>query len=223
MRYIEKFDTILYRGSRWWRTGTWCSCSPFARGGESRQRDATQEALEEENLEPASSVCNHAGEIKVTARNLLAEPRSAGNEETWNTLVAKFPSEDHAAVFAAEAEAVLASATEGGDGNAPPWRPDDGYTSEVLFDVINSRSALGNDGQRFPHLQSIIHTDIGRENFGRGMTAFWRRTLDELDAFPPEFWQLFLQSTLTALREKCRLVCVSMTWRRLITTGAMRQ
>ena len=99
-----------------------------------------------------------------------------------------------------------ASATEAEDGNAPPWRPDDECTSEVLFDVISSRSALsgpGNDGQRFAHLQSIINTDMGREKFGRGITAFWRRLVDEPDAFPPEFWQLFLQSSLTALGEKC--------------------
>ena len=122
--------------------------------------------------------------------------------------------------------AVLASATEAEDGNAPPWRPTNAYTSEVLFDVISSRSALsgpGNDDPRFVHLQFIIHTDIGREEFGRGMTAFWRRIVDEPDAFPPEFWQLFLQSSLTALGEKCRLVCVGITWRRLITAGAMRQ
>ena len=71
----------------------------------------------------------------------------------------------------------------------------------MLFDVITSRSALlghGNDGQRFFHLQSIIHTDIGLEEFGNGMTAFWRKIVDEPDSFPPDFWQLFLQSILTA-------------------------
>ena len=121
---------------------------------------------------------------------------------------------------------MLASGTEVEDRNAPPWRPDDEYTSEVLFDVINSWSALsgpGNDGQRFAHLQSIIQTDIGREEFGSGMTAFWRRIVDEPNAFPTEFWQLCLQLSLTALGEKCRPVCEGMTWRRLITAGAMRQ
>ena len=47
----------------------------------------------------------------------------------------------------------------------------------MLFDVINSRSALfgpGNDGQRFGDLKSIIYTDVGREEFGRGIAAFWR-------------------------------------------------
>ena len=122
-------------------------------------------------------------------------------EETWSTLVLKFPSEDHAAISPAAAAAVLASATEVEDGNAPPWRPDDDYASEVLFDVISSRSAVsgpGNDGQRFSHLQSILHTIIGREEFGKGMTAFWRRIVDEPDAFPVEFWELFSQSSLTA-------------------------
>ena len=96
----------------------------------------------------------------------------------------------------------------------------------MLFDVISSRNALsgpGNGGKRFAHLQSIIHTDIGREEFSRGMTAFWGRLVDKPDAFPPEFWQLFLQSRLTALGEKCQPVCVGMTWRRLITAEAMRQ
>ena len=95
--------------------------------------------------------------------------------------MAKFLSEYHAAVSAA------ATATETEEGNAPRWRPDDEYTSEVLFDVISSRSALsrpGNYGQRFANLRSIIHTDIGMEEFGRGMTAFWRRLVDERDAFP---------------------------------------
>ena len=45
-----------------------------------------------------------------------------------------------------------------------------------------------------------------------------------MDAFPIELWQLFLQSSLTALGEKCRPVFFGMTSRGLITTaGAMRQ
>ena len=55
------------------------------------------------------------------------------------------------------------------------------------------------------------------------MTAFWRRLVDEADAFPSELWQLFLQSSLNALGEKCRPVCVGMTRRRLIIAGATRQ
>ena len=90
------------------------------------------------------------------------------------------------------------------DGNAPPWRPDDEYASEVLFDVISSRSALsgpGNDGHLFSHLQSIIHTNIGREEFGKGMTTLWRRIVGEPDAFPVEVWELFSQWSLTAFGE----------------------
>ena len=85
----------------------------FTGGGDSRLRDATQEGSEEEKRERASSACSDAGRIKVAARNLLVKPRSAENEETWNTLVAKFPYDDQAPVSAAVAEAALASATEG--------------------------------------------------------------------------------------------------------------
>ena len=34
-------------------------------------------------------------------------------------------------------------------------------------------------------INCIIHTDMGWEKFGRGMTTFWRRMVDEPDA--PEF------------------------------------
>ena len=83
---------------------------------------------------------------------------------------------------------VLATATEVEDGHVPPWRPDNEYASEVLFDVLNSRYALsgpGNDCQRFAHLQSIIQTEIGREELGSGMTAFWQRIVNEPDTFLP--------------------------------------
>lgn len=95
-------------------------------------------------------------------------------------------------------------------------------TYEVLFDVISSHSALsgpGNDGQRFAHLQSTIQTDIGREEFGRGMAAFLWKIVDEPDAFPPKFWQSFLKSGLTALGGNSRPVFVGITWRRLLAAG----
>ncbi|CAN0439236.1 unnamed protein product, partial [Scytosiphon promiscuus] len=40
---------------------------------------------------------------------------------------------------------------------------------------------------------------------------------------PPEFWTLWKQSSLIALGEKCRPVCIGMTWRRLIAAGTVRQ
>ena len=79
----------------------------------------------------------------MASRTLWADPRSAGNEETWSTLVAKAPSQGHAAVSATAAAAVLVSATEAEDGNASPWRPDNEHTFKVLFDVISSRRAIG--------------------------------------------------------------------------------
>ena len=47
--------------------------------------------------------------------------------------------------------------------------------------------------------------------------------VDEPDAFPPEVWELFLQSNLTALGGKCHPVRAGMTWRRLIAAGTMRE
>lgn len=155
-------------------------------------------------LERTSSACGHAGRASVAACNLLAEPRSAVNEEAWDTLVAKFPSEDHVSVSGAKAAAELRSATDAENRNTPPWHLDDVHTSEVLFGVMRSRSGLsgpGNDGQLFAHLQVITHTDIGCEEFGRGKTAFWRSIVDEPDALPPYLWQIFLESSLTAFGE----------------------
>ena len=54
-------------------------------------------------------------------------------------------------------------------------------------------SGAGSDGLRFSHLQSIIRTQFGQEQFGASIEAFWRRVVDDPDAFPPEFWELFLQ------------------------------
>ena len=59
----------------------------YTRRRDSRERNAANEDSEEAKLERASSVCRHAGGLKVAARALLAEPHSAGNEETWSTLV----------------------------------------------------------------------------------------------------------------------------------------
>lgn len=82
---------------------------------------------------------------------------------------------------------MLPSATEREEGSALAWHPGDEYTSQVLFDIIGSRSAvsgLGNDGRRFEHLQFAIHTNIGRKEVGKGMTAFWWRVVDNPNAFP---------------------------------------
>ena len=50
--------------------------------------------------------------MKVAAHTLLVEPSSAGKEETWVTLLATFPTEDHTNVSAAAASVLPASATE---------------------------------------------------------------------------------------------------------------
>ena len=90
----------------------------------------------------------------LAARTLLEKPKSAGNEETWNALVAEFFSEEHAVMSAAAS--VLACATEVEDVSSSHWRPDDEYASEALFH-INQLPQLPlysprNGGQRFAHL-----------------------------------------------------------------------
>ena len=111
-----------------------------------------------------------AAQEKLTAHTLIVGSRSVGNEEMWATLVTKFSPVHHTAVFAAAAVTVLASATEAEKGSAAPWRPNDEYASLVLFEIIiSSRRVLTgprNDGPRFSHLQSIIHPNIGRKEFG---------------------------------------------------------
>ena len=138
---------------------------------------------------------------------------------------AKFPKENQACVSEAAAAAVAARSADQEEGSVPNWCPEEEFDPQVALEVINSRNALsgaGSDGLRFSYLQSIIRTGIGREKFGAGIKAFWRRIIDDPNAFPPEFWQLFLQLNLTALGEKYRPVCVGMTWRRLIAAGTMR-
>ena len=92
----------------------------------------------------------------------------------------------------------------------------------VVINYRNPLSGAGSDGLRFSRLQSRIGSGFGREKFGAGIEALGRRNIDDPNAFPPEFWQLFLQSNLTALGEKCRPVCVGMTWRCLIAAGTMQ-
>lgn len=137
----------------------------------------------------------------------------------WATLVAKLPRKYNIAVYAAATAAVLASATEVEDGSASPCRQDDEYDSQVLGGISSSCSTLsgiGNDGQRVALVHPIIHTDIGWEAFGRGMTNDkW------LDEFPPKSRRLFFQSSLTTVAEKYRLVCADTVWRRTSTTGGL--
>lgn len=101
-----------------------------------------------------SSTCRYAGGDTIAAPTRLAESRSAGNENTWATLVVKFPPENHTSVSMVVA-AMLASATELEEGSVIPWRADDEYASQVIFDMISTRSALSgprNESQRVEHL-----------------------------------------------------------------------
>ena len=139
---------------------------------------------------------------------------------------AKFPEEHRNSVQAAAAAARVASVTEPEEGSGPARRPEVEFNPHVALEVANSRNALsgaGSDGLRFSHLQSIIGTQFGQQHFGVGIEALWKRMVGEPDAFPPKFWELFLQPNLTARGGKCCPACVEMTWRRLIAAGTMRE
>lgn len=105
---------------------------------------------------------------------------------------------------------MLAYAIEAKEERAPSCRPNDEDVCQVLFDVIGSHKALsvvGNYFQRFTCLQFTIHTNVAQEQFRKGGTACWRRITDDPDEFRPEFWKLFLQSSITALAGKGQPAC----------------
>ena len=130
------------------------------------------------------------GGVTVAACSFLAELRTPGNEETWEHVKAKFPEEDQTCVSEAAAAAVAASFSGPEEGIGPNWRPEEEFDPHVALEVINSRNALsgaGSDSLCFSLLQSKIITGFGREKFAAGIEAFWRRIIDDPNAFPPEF------------------------------------
>lgn len=198
----------------------------YTRAAATRGRGGVHEETDQDKFKRASAACRHSGGVKDAARALLAEPRSPGNEDTWNRLQSKFPHEDPAAIEEAIVEALDESSGDGVDGREPSWRPENEFNPKMLLEVISSRSAnsgAGNDGQRFAHLKSIVNTEVGRDQYGTSMCSLWRRLIDNPSAFPPEFWKLWKQSSLIALGVKCRPVCIGMTWRRLIAAATVRQ
>ena len=93
----------------------------------------------------------------------------------------------------------------------------------AVFESRSSNSGAGKDGQRFSHLKSIVNTRIGQEKLSEASSSLWRKLVDDPNAFPPEFWTLWKQSSLIALGEKCRPVCIGVTWRRLFAAGIVRE
>lgn len=112
--------------------------------------------------------------MSLRGRGYNRSTHPPGNENTWVTLVVKFPPENDTAVSVVVA-AMLASATELMEGSAISWRADDEFASRVIFDMISTRRALsgpGNESPRVEHLQPIIHNNFEREKFGKRTTAF---------------------------------------------------
>ncbi|CAB1098462.1 unnamed protein product [Ectocarpus sp. CCAP 1310/34] len=229
---LHSFDGRIARKKRYnsLKRGDISSVLPwlieYTKAASARSRGPAREDTPDDKFKRAARACRHSGGVKDAARALLADQPSPGNDETWARLKAKFPHEDPVQVEQAIAEAIAASRTEEEEGSAPRWRPETEFDPQVLLQVINSRSSnsgAGNDGQRFSHLKSIVNTKIGREEFSNAMSSLWRRLINDPNAFPPEFWTLWKQSSLIALGEKCRPVCIGMTWRRLIAAGTVRE
>ena len=188
----------------------------YTEGTATRLQGPAREATDTAKFERAASACRRQGGIAAAACGLLAEPRSEG----------EIPGRRQKPRPSTASAARVASVTELEEGSGPTWRPEGECYPRVAFKVINPHNALsgaGSDGLRFSYLQSTIRTQFGQEHFGAGIEAFWRSMVDEPDTFPPEFWEFFLQSNLTALGEKCRPVCVRMAWRRLIAARTMRE
>ena len=140
---------------------------------------------------------------------------------------AKIPEEDQPSVSEAAVVAVAASPSHLEEGRGPNWRPNEEFDPQGALEVIKfSQQCVITRGKRRPapfahDMQSIIRTGLalGAKIREDGIEAFWRRNIDDPNAFSPAFWQLFLQSNLTALGEKYRPVCVGMTWGRLLAAG----
>ena len=229
---LHSFDGRVTRKGRYaaLRRGDISSLLPwlmdYTKARRPRRRGAAQEATPEHKYNRAAQACRHSGGVKDAARALLAEQPSPGNDATWERLRAKFPDEDPASVEQAIEDAIAESRIEDEEGSVPRWRPEQEFDPKVLIAVIKSRSSnsgAGNDGQRFSHLKSIVNTKIGQEEFSEAMSSLWRKLVDDPNTFPPEFWTLWKQSSLIALGEKCRPVCIGMTWRRLIAAGIVRE
>ena len=162
----------------------------YTRRTSMRQIGQAREETDADMFKRASSACRHRGGVTVAARSLLAEPRALGNEQTWEHVNSKFPEEKQACVSEAAAAAVATSSIDQEEGSVPNWRPEEEFDPQVALEVINSRNALsgaGSDDLRFSHLKSIIRTGFVRETFGAGIEAFWRRIIDDPNAFPLEF------------------------------------
>lgn len=150
--------------------------------------------------------------------------RPPGSEAMCERVKTKFSDEDPTSVSEAATAAVAASAVDLEKGNCPKWRPEEVFGPQVALEVINSWKALSGAGcDGLCAFRSYRKSLVWLGKFGAGIETFSRPLIDDPSVFPPEFWQLFLQSNLTALGEKFRPVWVGMTWRRHLAAGTTRQ
>ena len=161
----------------------------FTRGGDSRQRDTAQEASDEEKLERASSVCSHAGGVESGSTQPAGRATINGKREDVEHAGGQVPLRRPRRRVRGGGGGSADECHRGGRWKCSPTAPARRVLSTPprCSSTSSAPAAPSKDGQRFSHLQSIIHTDTGSEKFGRGITAFWRTIVDGPDAFPPEF------------------------------------
>ena len=128
------------------------------------------------------------GEARNT--HLRAEPRSAGNEETWTTPVV-VPPEDHAVIPAATAVSVLANATEVEKGSTHPLvAPGQGVRPPGTFRHHGLPLRSIRPWKRWPTVRAprVFHPHRHRVGgIWPGHEQFWRRIVSVPDAFSPFF------------------------------------
>lgn len=141
---------------------------------------------------------------------------------TFDRVRAKVGVEGAAVVMPAAEGAITVGCVALQTGGGTGWQLETNLDPGVSIEVINSRHALpgaGNDNLRFSHLQYVVNTAVGKD-IAAANRAFWRRKMEDPDAFPPKLWIILLQVSLAALGEKCRPVCVCLAMRPVLEAGA---
>ena len=160
----------------------------------------TYEAIHAAKYKRASPTCCHSGGVPVAGRGFLAAPRAPERRDDMGAGESQTSRENTVPPSA--------SSTELEEGSVPNWRPKEEFDLHVALTRYQARRVMVYASHTFR--RSSRPASVAR-SLKLASRLFWRRIFDDPRAFPPEFWQLFLQSDLTALEGKCRPVCVGMT------------
>lgn len=88
------------------------------------------------------------------------------------------------------------------EGSGPTWRAKESLALRGLSISSTLAAHYQERGVKicaFRTSSPLPGPNYEKKYFGTDIETFWKRMVDEPDAFPPEFWKLFLQSNLTAM------------------------